>query len=58
MSDDEQVVKSVWKSAHAAKINNEAKACLLNHTNLTAENAEEVIKAIAKGLVSHVSIQY
>ncbi len=43
---------------HAAKINGEAKASLLNHTNLTAENAEEVVKAIARGLVSHVSIRY
>ena len=43
---------------HAAKINGEAKASLLNHTNLTAENAEEVVRAIARGLVSHVSIRY
>lgn len=50
--------KRAANRAHAAKINNEAKACIINHTNLTAENAEEVIKAIAKGLVSHVSIQY
>jgi len=50
--------KRAANRAHSAKINGEAKACLLNHTNLTAENAEEVIKAIVKGLVSHVSIQY
>lgn len=50
--------KRAANRAHAAKINGEAKACLLNHTDLTAENAEEVVKAIAKGLVLHVSIQY
>jgi hypothetical protein len=57
-AEEEAERKRAANRAHAAKINNEAKACLLNHTNLTAENAEEVIKAIAKGLVSHVSIQY
>jgi hypothetical protein len=50
--------KRAANRAHSAKINNEAEACILNHTNLSAEAAEEVIKAIAKGLVSHVSIQY
>ena len=50
--------KRAANRAHSAKINNEAKACILIHTNLSAEAAEEVIKAIAKGLVSHVSIQY
>ena len=57
-AEEEAERKRAANRAHAAKINNEAKACLLNHTNLTAENAEEVIKAIAKELVSHVSIQY
>lgn len=57
-AEEEAERKRAANRAHAAKINNEAKACLLNHTNLTAEDAEEVIKAIAKGLVSHVSIQY
>jgi hypothetical protein len=57
-AEEETERKRAANRTHAAKINNEAKACLLNHTNLTAENAEEVIKAIAKGLVSHVSIQY
>jgi len=57
-AEEEAERKRAANRAHAAKINNEAKACLLNHTNLTAESAEEVVKAIAKGLVSHVSIQY
>jgi len=57
-AEEEAERKRAANRAHSAKINNEAKACLLNHTNLTAENAEEVIKAIAKGLVSHISIQY
>ena len=57
-AEEEAERKRAANRAHAAKINNETKACLLNHTNLTAENAEEVIKAIAKGMVSHVSIQY
>jgi hypothetical protein len=57
-AEEEAERKRAANRAHSAKINGEAKACLLNHTNLTAENAEEVIKAIVKGLVSHVSIQY
>jgi hypothetical protein len=57
-AEEEAERKRAANRAHAAKINGEAKACLLNHTNLSAEAAEEVVKAIAKGLVSHISIQY
>lgn len=57
-AEEEAERKRAANRAHAAKINNEAKACILNHTDLTAEQAEQIIKAIAKGLVKHVSIQY
>lgn len=57
-AEEEAEQKRAANRAHSAKINNEAKSCLLVHTNLSDEHAEEVIIAIVKGLVSHVSIQY
>lgn len=57
-AEEEAERKRAANRAHAAKINYEAKACILNHTDLNAEQAESIIKAIAKGLVKHVSIQY
>ena len=57
-AEEEAERKRAANRAHSAKINNEAKVCLVKHALITPESAEEVIKAIAKGLVSHVSIQY
>ena len=43
---------------HRKEVNGRAHAALLNHTNLSAEDASEVIRCIAKGLIPHVSVSY
>lgn len=43
---------------HRKEVNGRAHAALLNHTNLSAEDASEVIRCIAKGLIPHVTVNY
>ena len=55
--EDERLARESDKS-HKAKINRQALADLVGHTDLTEDQAKQVIKCIAKGLISNVSTNY
>ena len=57
-AEEEAAAKREANKRHRAKINREAKTALIDHAQLSAELAEAVVSAIAKGLIPHITIEY
>lgn len=57
-AEEAEAAKRERDKKHRAAINNAAMLSLISESGLTEDQAKEVVKAIAKGLIDNVSIRY